>query len=45
MVKEIWLLLTQTMRLKMSINPLKIRIAIESGEDNPYVNVIAVRRR
>ncbi len=31
------------MRFNMSINPVEDSIAIESGENNPYVNVIAVK--
>ena len=31
------------MRLIHELNPLEDSIAIESGENNPYVNVIAVR--
>ena len=38
------MLLTRTYAIEMSINPLEDSIAIESGEDNPYVNVIAVQR-
>ena len=37
------MLLTQIMRLIHGLNPLEDSIAIESGENNPYVNVIAVQ--
>ena len=36
------MLLTQTYAIEHELNPLEDSIAIESGENNPYVNVIAV---
>ena len=37
------MLLTQTYAIQHDINPFEDSIAIESGENNPYVNVIAVK--
>ena len=37
------MLLTRTYAIQHDINPVEDSIAIESGENNPYVNVIAVK--
>ena len=44
MMKVISLSLTQTMQWMLVLNPIEDSIAIEAAENNPYVNIIAVRR-